>query len=189
MPRCTTALLQLKGGTFVTLDLQNNRFNLSGTPLAAAAATAAGATATFTADLSGVVVEGTVLSTSLISTETLSMVGVGAANKTTVFATAQVRRPAGCHVGGVECGQADLGKQPNLGRTNAVAHATLASPYCRPLQGSTLTLSLTLDWVLVSTYNTTFGASTIQGVSNYAFSGQLVAEVGLGVCLFCNELC
>ena len=107
-PWYTAVLLQLKGGTFVTLDLQNNQFNLSSTPLAAAAGAAAGA-ATFTADLSGVVVEGTVLSTSLISTETLPMVGVGATNKTTVVAAAQVRRPAGCQVGGVDWWQEGWG--------------------------------------------------------------------------------
>ena len=86
-----------------------------------------------------------------------------------------------------------LGDHLTLGRTNAVAHACPCLSCCCLLQGSTLRLTISLDLVLVSTYNTTFGASTIQGVSNYAVSGQLVAEVGLRVwlcytALSCAEL-
>jgi hypothetical protein len=87
------ACLQLKGATFVTLDLQANRFSVSSQPLAAAAGGGATAGAYTTPELRGVIVEGTVLSTSLISTEVLSMVGESAANTSTVTASVQARPP------------------------------------------------------------------------------------------------
>lgn len=95
----------------VNLTLQANRFELSGVPLAAAPG---GATNAFAADMEARIVEGTVLSQSLIATETLTMVGVGATNASTVAASVQASKRAlgggwaavgGCGAGGACCWQ------------------------------------------------------------------------------------
>lgn len=75
----------------MTLDLQANQFAVTSQPLAAAPGGAAGAYAT--PQLRGEIVNGTVLSTSLISTETLPMTGNSAANASDVAATVEVCVP------------------------------------------------------------------------------------------------
>lgn len=80
--------LQLNGATFVTLTLQGNKFNVSSSPLAAGAGSSGGS---FSTDLTGLIVEGTVLSnSSFTGVETLSMVGINATNTSAATVTTQV---------------------------------------------------------------------------------------------------
>ncbi|EFN53179.1 hypothetical protein CHLNCDRAFT_136987 [Chlorella variabilis] len=78
--------IELQGSTFVTLDLRGNEFNVSSAPLAAAPGGGAGA---YSTTLEGVIVKGSVLSTSLITTELLPMAGNTASNASSVTAAAQ----------------------------------------------------------------------------------------------------
>lgn len=85
--------LQLNGATFVTLTLQGNKFNVSSSPLAAGAGSSGGS---FSTDLTGLIVEGTVLSnSSFTGVETLSMVGINATNTSAATVTTQVCRAGG----------------------------------------------------------------------------------------------
>jgi hypothetical protein len=87
-----TESIELQGSTFVTLDLQANQFAVTSQPLAAAPGGGAGAYTT--SELRGDIVNGTVLSTSLISTETLPMTGNSAANASAITAAVEVHHPA-----------------------------------------------------------------------------------------------
>jgi len=88
---------QVKGGTLVTLTLQDNNFQVSSTPLGAADGTGA-----FPTQLTAVIANGTVLSESLIATETLDLSGDNATNASAITVSVQVgegvtvggRRPA-----------------------------------------------------------------------------------------------
>jgi hypothetical protein len=54
------------------------------------------------------------------------------------------------------------------------------------LQGSTLTLTIGLDWTVNSSYTSTFAGSQIDGLSQYVFRGQLVAAATLGCAVDCG---
>lgn len=184
--------LQLKGATFVTLDLQANRFSVSSQPLAAAAGGGATAGAYTTPELRGVIVEGTVLSTSLISTEVLSMVGENAANTSTVTASVQASPPLAALVEPRSCpwhtrvARRAVACLISLPLWLAVSPVTRLSVSVCHVQGSTLSLSISVDWAVRSTYNTTFGTNTIQGISEYVFRGQIVADTTLGCTVDCG---
>lgn len=94
-PLATTylpACLPQVQNTFVNLTLQDNFFSVGTTPLAAAP----GGGGAFTADLSGTIVNGTVISASQFTgTEVLSMVGLSSTNVSAITAAAQV----GCFAG------------------------------------------------------------------------------------------
>ena len=80
-------LLQLTGGSLTgSLDFLNNYFNVSTTALTAAA----GGGGSYAAMMTALVTAGTVISTSLLGTNNLTMVGSQAVNATTVVASVQV---------------------------------------------------------------------------------------------------
>ena len=101
-PLATTylpACLPQVQNTFVNLTLQDNFFSVGTTPLAAAP----GGGGAFTADLSGTIVNGTVISASQFTgTEVLSMVGLSSTNVSAITAAAQVRC-AGQEAAAVDC--------------------------------------------------------------------------------------
>lgn len=118
----------------VNLTLRDNFFQVSSSPLAAAPA-GAGA---FSATLSAMIVNGTVLSASILSPtpETLSMVGLASSNTSAVTAVAQARtclaggaagRWAGCLLVQA-CWHAPLQLDPAPAAAPALTHAPAPSP-------------------------------------------------------------
>ncbi|KAL4458955.1 hypothetical protein ABPG75_013820 [Micractinium tetrahymenae] len=130
-----TGGIQLNGNpAVVNLTLQENFFAVSSTPLAAAAG---GATGAFSADLTGLNTNGTVLSKSLAASapEVLSITGMNDTNASAITAT---------------------------------------------VQGSTLTLTLEVSWLMPSYYESQNAGITYAGTNQYAFNGQIVAQATLG---------
>lgn len=174
-PRRTAQVRSAPGAIKVENTFQGNFFNVSTTPLAAG-----GAAGAFSADLSALVEQGTVVSVSQLGTETLTTVGLNATNATAVTAAVEVgarRGPACFRAGLFSC-------VPPPCLLACLLTCPPSPTRCRRVQGATLTLSLTVDWLMVSVYTNPALVALGPGVSHYVFRGQLVAQASLLFCVW-----